>query len=191
MLRRRFDRFVTSEDKNRYHHLFVGVMQHDEREMCDLALQRGDGSTLQAQLDCVRVWRRARHRRCVWPSPTSPVASKPRRSCASRPLRSSLRKACFVDGRRRAHDPANQPGLHRNHRLHGGRGRGKHSASIPIGSPGCRVLRRDVAGNFPHRRVARRNLEPAQGRDGVPGVAHHHLREGSWWGGHSLCRHAH
>jgi diguanylate cyclase (GGDEF)-like protein/PAS domain S-box-containing protein len=55
MLRRRFDRFVTSEDRDRYHHLFVSLMQHDERQACELALQRGDGSTFHAHLDCLRV----------------------------------------------------------------------------------------------------------------------------------------
>jgi diguanylate cyclase (GGDEF)-like protein/PAS domain S-box-containing protein len=55
MLRRRFNRFVTSEDKDRYHHLFLSLMQHDERQVCELALQRGDGSTFQAHLDCLRA----------------------------------------------------------------------------------------------------------------------------------------
>lgn len=55
MLRRRFDRFVIREDRDRYHRLFVSLMQHDERQACELALQRGDGSTFPAQLDCLRV----------------------------------------------------------------------------------------------------------------------------------------
>jgi diguanylate cyclase (GGDEF)-like protein/PAS domain S-box-containing protein len=55
MLRRRFNRFVTREDMDRYHRLFVSLMQHDERQACELALQRGDGSTFHAQLDCLRV----------------------------------------------------------------------------------------------------------------------------------------
>ena len=55
MLRRRFNRFVTREDGDRYHRLFVSLMQHDERQACELALQRGDGSTFHARLDCVRV----------------------------------------------------------------------------------------------------------------------------------------
>jgi diguanylate cyclase (GGDEF)-like protein/PAS domain S-box-containing protein len=55
LLRRRFSRFVTSEDKDRYHHLFVSLMQHDERQACELALLRGDGSTFQAHLDCLRA----------------------------------------------------------------------------------------------------------------------------------------
>jgi diguanylate cyclase (GGDEF)-like protein/PAS domain S-box-containing protein len=55
MLRRRFDRFVAPEDRDRYHHLFVSLMQHDGRQACELALRRGDGSTVHAQVDCVRV----------------------------------------------------------------------------------------------------------------------------------------
>ncbi len=55
MLRRRFTRFVAPEDRDRYHRLFVSVMQHDERQAWELALQRGDGSVFQAQLDCLRV----------------------------------------------------------------------------------------------------------------------------------------
>ena len=55
MLQHPFARFVTDADRDRYHRLIGRVLQHDERETCDLALQRGDGSVFQAQLDCVRV----------------------------------------------------------------------------------------------------------------------------------------
>ena len=56
VLRRRFSQFVTSEDKDRYHNLFSSLMQHDEQQACELALQRGDGgSTFYAHLDCRRV----------------------------------------------------------------------------------------------------------------------------------------
>ncbi|HEX9834336.1 MAG TPA: PAS domain-containing protein, partial [Mycobacterium sp.] len=55
MLQRRFALFVTPKDRDRYHRLFMSVMQHDERQACELALQRGDGSVLQVQLDCLRV----------------------------------------------------------------------------------------------------------------------------------------
>ena len=55
MLQRRFSRFVTHADSDRYRQLMWSVLQHDDRETCDLALQRGDGSVIQAQLDCVRV----------------------------------------------------------------------------------------------------------------------------------------
>src|SRR6266852_1050093 len=55
MRRCRFARFVTPKDSDRYHRLFVSVMQHDGRQACELALQRADGSDFHAQLDCLRV----------------------------------------------------------------------------------------------------------------------------------------
>jgi diguanylate cyclase (GGDEF)-like protein/PAS domain S-box-containing protein len=55
MRRRRFARFVTPEDSDRYHRLFVSVMQHDGRQACELALRRANGSVFHAQLDCLRV----------------------------------------------------------------------------------------------------------------------------------------
>jgi diguanylate cyclase (GGDEF)-like protein/PAS domain S-box-containing protein len=56
VLRRRFSHFVTSEDKDRFHILFADLMQHDERQAWELALQRRDGgSTFYAHLDCRRV----------------------------------------------------------------------------------------------------------------------------------------
>jgi diguanylate cyclase (GGDEF)-like protein/PAS domain S-box-containing protein len=55
ILRRRFNRFVISEDKDRYHRLFMSLMQHDARQACELKLQRADGSTFDAHLDCLRV----------------------------------------------------------------------------------------------------------------------------------------
>jgi PAS domain S-box-containing protein len=55
MLKQRFARFVTHADSDRYHRLIGSVLQHGERQTFDLALQRGDGTVIQAQLDCVRV----------------------------------------------------------------------------------------------------------------------------------------
>jgi len=55
MLQRRFARFVTEGDSHRYRRLIWSVLQHEDRETCDLALQRGDGKVLHAQLDCVRM----------------------------------------------------------------------------------------------------------------------------------------
>jgi len=55
MLQRRFARFVAPEGGDRYHRLFASVMQHGERQACELALRRGDGSVFHAQLDCLRV----------------------------------------------------------------------------------------------------------------------------------------
>src|SRR5436190_12742958 len=55
ILGKRFARFVSREDSDRYHRLFVSVMQRDERQACELALRRSDGSVLHAQVDCLRV----------------------------------------------------------------------------------------------------------------------------------------
>ncbi len=55
LFQRRFARFVTHADRDRYHRFIASVLQHGERERCDLSLQRRDGSVIQAQLDCVRV----------------------------------------------------------------------------------------------------------------------------------------
>jgi diguanylate cyclase (GGDEF)-like protein/PAS domain S-box-containing protein len=55
VLQRRFARFVTSENIERYDRLFASMMQHDEQQACELALRRGDGSVFHAQLDCLRV----------------------------------------------------------------------------------------------------------------------------------------
>jgi diguanylate cyclase (GGDEF)-like protein/PAS domain S-box-containing protein len=55
VLQSRFARFVTPADRDRYHRLIGSVLQRDERQTCDLALQRGDGVVFQAQLDCLRM----------------------------------------------------------------------------------------------------------------------------------------
>ena len=55
LLQRSFARFVTHADGDRCHRFIGRVLQHGQRETCDLALQRDDGSVMQAQLDCVRV----------------------------------------------------------------------------------------------------------------------------------------
>jgi diguanylate cyclase (GGDEF)-like protein/PAS domain S-box-containing protein len=55
MLRRGFNRFVARDDRDRFHRLLMTLMQQDERQACELALQRADGSTFHAQLDCLRV----------------------------------------------------------------------------------------------------------------------------------------
>ena len=52
---RRFSLFVTPENRDRFHNLFVSAMQHGERQVCDLALQHGDGTIIHAQVDCLRV----------------------------------------------------------------------------------------------------------------------------------------
>jgi diguanylate cyclase (GGDEF)-like protein/PAS domain S-box-containing protein len=55
LLQRGFARFITPADGDRFHRLIGSVLQHGGREACDLSLRRGDGSVIQAQLDCVRV----------------------------------------------------------------------------------------------------------------------------------------
>jgi diguanylate cyclase (GGDEF)-like protein/PAS domain S-box-containing protein len=55
LLQRRFARFVIPQHIERYDRLFVSMMQHDDRQACELALRRGDGSVFHAQLACLRV----------------------------------------------------------------------------------------------------------------------------------------
>ncbi|MDO8263938.1 MAG: EAL domain-containing protein [Gallionella sp.] len=52
---RRFTHFVTPEDNDRWHQFFMRVVQHGERQGCELALKRGDGSTFHAYLDCLHM----------------------------------------------------------------------------------------------------------------------------------------
>lgn len=52
---RRFSLFITPDNRDRFHNMFVNVIQQGERQLCDLALQRGDGSVIHAQVDCLRV----------------------------------------------------------------------------------------------------------------------------------------
>jgi two-component system, LuxR family, sensor kinase FixL len=51
--RRRFAQFVAQEDKDRWQQHFLQVLQHGERQQCELAIQRG-GSRFHAELDCIR-----------------------------------------------------------------------------------------------------------------------------------------
>ncbi|MDO8463626.1 MAG: PAS domain S-box protein [Gallionella sp.] len=55
LLHHRFNPFVAPEHRDRWNRLFVSVLQRDERQSCELSLQRGDGSALHAQLDCLRL----------------------------------------------------------------------------------------------------------------------------------------
>ncbi len=55
LLRRRFQKFVIRDDRDRFHRLFTGLMSHGERHAVELGCQRADGSRFHAQLDCVRV----------------------------------------------------------------------------------------------------------------------------------------
>ncbi len=47
---RRFAQFVAAEDRDRWYQHFARVLQHEQRQRCDLAFQLADGSRFQAQL---------------------------------------------------------------------------------------------------------------------------------------------
>lgn len=53
LLHRRFAKFVVPEDSDRWHRHFLYALQHGERQSCDLALMRTDGTILYARLDCL------------------------------------------------------------------------------------------------------------------------------------------
>jgi len=55
LLQLRFDHFVSPQDRDRWNMMFVGVMAHTEKMGIELALQHGEGSTLYAHLDCLRI----------------------------------------------------------------------------------------------------------------------------------------
>jgi PAS domain S-box-containing protein len=55
LLNRRFDGFVTSEDKDRWHSHFLNALRRVGRKVCELEIQRSDGSFFHAQLDCQRT----------------------------------------------------------------------------------------------------------------------------------------
>jgi diguanylate cyclase (GGDEF)-like protein/PAS domain S-box-containing protein len=59
LLHKRFALMVMAADQERWDRLFLGVKGRQERASAELALTRGDGSVLYAQLDCVRPKRRA------------------------------------------------------------------------------------------------------------------------------------
>ena len=52
--KRRFASFVTHADQNRWAGFFLSVKSHEEQGHQELELQRGDGTTFHAQMDCVR-----------------------------------------------------------------------------------------------------------------------------------------
>ena len=55
LLQRRFARFVTSNDKDRWHRHFINVLRHNRQHQCELLLQRNDGSRFEVQMDCLRI----------------------------------------------------------------------------------------------------------------------------------------
>jgi len=54
-LNRRFDGFVTAEDRDRWHSHYLNVLKRVGRKVCELVIQRSDGAFFHAQLDCQRT----------------------------------------------------------------------------------------------------------------------------------------
>ena len=50
LLKRRFTQFVAKEDRDRWYLHFASVLKHEQRQRCELAFQRADGSSFYAQL---------------------------------------------------------------------------------------------------------------------------------------------
>lgn len=51
LIRRRFATLVCTEDRDIWYQIFIHALQLNERQSCELVLQRGDGSCFHAQLD--------------------------------------------------------------------------------------------------------------------------------------------
>ena len=56
MIRRRFSNYVAPQDRDRWHRLFLNMMEHAEveKQTCDLEMIRADKSIFYAHLDCLR-----------------------------------------------------------------------------------------------------------------------------------------
>ena len=54
LLNRRFSSFVMAADRERWDRFFVNLKGHEVQEQEELSLQRGDGTSFHAQMDCVR-----------------------------------------------------------------------------------------------------------------------------------------
>ncbi len=55
LLHRRFAPFVAPGDRDRWHRHFLSVLKHDDKMVCELSLQRYDGSRFFAQFHCLRL----------------------------------------------------------------------------------------------------------------------------------------
>lgn len=53
LVSRRFSQFVAKEDRERWDRHFINVLQHDQRQRCEVSILRGDGSSFTAQTDSV------------------------------------------------------------------------------------------------------------------------------------------
>ncbi len=54
LLKRRFSSFVMAADQERWDRFFMNVKGHEEQDQEELVLQRGDGTSFHAQMNCVR-----------------------------------------------------------------------------------------------------------------------------------------
>lgn len=55
LLHRRFPSFISLEYRERWDRHFMSVLAHDSKDICELLIQRQDGSTFFAQLHCLRL----------------------------------------------------------------------------------------------------------------------------------------
>ena len=55
LLLRHFSHFVAEEDISRWNRFFVCVLQHDERQICELVLKHSNGQNFHAHLDCLHI----------------------------------------------------------------------------------------------------------------------------------------
>lgn len=55
LLLRHFANFVAVEDNGRWNRFFVSVLQHDERQICELVLKHSNGQNFHAHLDCLHI----------------------------------------------------------------------------------------------------------------------------------------
>jgi PAS domain S-box-containing protein len=53
LVSRRFSQFVVKNDRDRWYRHFMSVLQHSQRQHCEVSIERGDGSVFHAQLDSV------------------------------------------------------------------------------------------------------------------------------------------
>ena len=57
LVHHRFAPYVADADRDRWHLYFLEILKSGKKLSCELALQRGDGRPLYAQLDCLRMLR--------------------------------------------------------------------------------------------------------------------------------------
>ncbi|HAF44891.1 MAG: hypothetical protein A2100_00360 [Sideroxydans sp. GWF2_59_14] len=55
LIKRRFSQFIAAEDRDHWYVHFSSVLKHEQRQQCELNLQREDGTRFHARLDSLRV----------------------------------------------------------------------------------------------------------------------------------------